>query len=585
MRSIRLLSGFFLTLFMIVALASYSMHDPAWSVLSSSQKMVMNKAGLVGSHVADILYLSLGLLAWGVPLIFLHSVLMDLKKNFQATVILGWSLLILSTCFSVEYFALHPEVNLPIASGGWLGLKLHSSGRWILGEQGSLIGALCLGLSGLSLVLRFSLVQWLEQLVTRQISFSSSVPAMKRQQRSSTQREVQREAASMLSTPVSPPRQAVTEQQQLWQAQGQKLIEKLREYGVHSKITAIIPGPVIVRFEMQLAAGERSGKIVSLAKDLARALKLGHVHVLENIPGKSAIGLEIPTVQREIIPLKPLLEKEHHHTLPLALGVCAQGDPVIVDLAKLPHMLVAGSTGSGKSVGMNAMLLTLITQCSPDQLKLVLIDPKILEFARYKKLSHLACAVLTEPDQAIAALRWCVSMMESRYQVLAKNHVRHISEYHKLQQKNHTLPPMPYLVIVVDELADLMLMTKKTIEEPIARLAQKARACGIHLILATQRPSVDVITGLIKANIPTRLAFAVSSKIDSRTIIDQQGAEHLLGMGDAYLLQSGEHGLKRVHGAYVSDEDCERVLACWKQEEPAYLIEVEQLIRDYLQEE
>lgn len=574
LRSIRLLSGFFLTVFMIIALSSYSIHDPAWSILSSSQKMVMNKAGLIGSHVADILYLTFGLVAWLAPIIALHCIVMDLSKSFKSSVLFGWGLLSLALCFFTQYTFLHAYKDIPNA-GGWLGLTLTSMGHWILGQQGSMIAASFLALSGVCLIICFSLVHWLERVITRPRASSVGQVSPKRQQ------SIAQGTAAML--PTAPARVAVSEQQQKWQNQGQKLIEKLREYGVNSKITAIIPGPVIVRFEMQLAPGERSGKVVSLAKDLARALKLGHVHVLENIPGKSAIGLEVPTPEREVIPLKPLLEQDHHHRLPLALGVCSQGEPVIVDLAKLPHLLVAGSTGSGKSVGMNAMLLSLITQCSPDELKLVLIDPKILEFVRYQKLSHLACPVLSEPDQAIAALRWCVVMMEERYHVLAKNHVRHISEYHKLQQKNALLPPMPYLVIVVDELADLMLMTKKAIEEPIARLAQKARACGIHLILATQRPSVDVITGLIKANIPTRLAFAVSSKIDSRTIIDQQGAEHLLGMGDAYLLQSGEHGLKRVHGAYVSDEDCDRVLSSWKQESPGYLIEVEKLIQEYLQ--
>jgi len=266
--------------------------------------------------------------------------------------------------------------------------------------------------------------------------------------------------------------------------------------------------------------------------------------------------------------------------LPIALGVTPQGEPVSLDLAQLPHLLVAGATGAGKSVAMNVMLMSLMTSCGSDKLKLVLIDPKILEFACYQGCQHLAMPVITEPTHAVAALRWCVQVMQDRYQILAQHNVQHIRQYHQKVSES-AAASMPYLVVVIDELADLMLMTKKAVEEPIARLAQKARACGIHLVIATQRPSVDVITGLIKANIPARLAFAVSSKIDSRTIIDQQGAEDLLGAGDSYLLVPSHHQLMRVHGAYLSDADRQELLLKYSPVQPSYMVSLSTVLSEY----
>ena len=371
----------------------------------------------------------------------------------------------------------------------------------------------------------------------------------------------------------------------VWKEQAEKLSSQLAKYGIENKVTAIIPGPVVIRFELQLAAGERSSKVVTLAKDLARSLLVSHLNVIENIPGSSSIGVEIPQSRREVIELPPLLSQvSRSMKLPLVLGVQTQCEPVIVDLVKLPHLLVAGSTGSGKSVGIASMLLSLIEHHDTDLLRLILIDPKVLEFSRYENLKHLALPIISDHEQALAALLWCVDLMESRYHLMAKHKVRNIVDYHQKLREDQQLPKMPYMVVIIDELADLMMLSKKAVEEPIARLAQKARACSIHLVIATQRPSVDIITGLIKANVPARLSYAVSSKIDSRTILDQSGGESLLGMGDAYFIMPGYPHLQRVHGAYVSDRQIDEVVEKHKVAKPDYFSDLKVLLEAMKQE-
>lgn len=367
---------------------------------------------------------------------------------------------------------------------------------------------------------------------------------------------------------------------------------RLQEFGVSVSVVAAHPGPVITRFELQPAPGVKVSQISNLSKDLARALSIISVRVVEVIPGKSTVGLEIPNTQREIIALRSLLESDAYRKLDspltLTLGKDIGGEPVVADLAKMPHLLVAGTTGSGKSVGVNAMIISLLYKARPDEVKLILIDPKMLELSVYEGIGHLLAPVVTDMKDAANALRWAVGEMERRYQLMAALGVRNIKganekiqqaidndepivdplfkpeEQLDPEQAPPTLEPFPYLVIVVDEFADMMMVVGKKVEELIARLAQKARAAGIHLILATQRPSVDVITGLIKANIPTRIAFQVSSKVDSRTILDQMGAEHLLGHGDMLYLPPGSGMPKRVHGAFVSDDEVHRVVEALK---------------------
>ena len=374
-----------------------------------------------------------------------------------------------------------------------------------------------------------------------------------------------------------------------------RLIEKkLSDFGVDAKVVAAYPGPVITRYEIEPATGVKGSQIVGLARDLARSLSLTSIRVVETIPGKNYMGLELPNPKRQIVRLTEILSSKVYNdsssSLTIALGKDIAGNPVVADLAKMPHLLVAGTTGSGKSVGINATILSLLYKSDPNQVRLILIDPKMLELSIYEGIPHLLAPVVTDMRQAGHALNWAVGEMERRYKLMSKLGVRNLAGYnHKIAEaaKHEQKIPNPFsltpdapepldkfptIVVIIDELADLMMVVGKKVEELIARIAQKARAAGIHLILATQRPSVDVITGLIKANIPTRIAFQVSSKIDSRTILDQMGAEALLGMGDMLYMPPGTGLPVRVHGAFVSDEEVHRVVDHLKaQGEPNYV--------------
>jgi S-DNA-T family DNA segregation ATPase FtsK/SpoIIIE len=376
---------------------------------------------------------------------------------------------------------------------------------------------------------------------------------------------------------------------------------RLQDFGIEVQVVAVHPGPVVTRFEMQLAAGIKVSRITTLAKDLARSLSAISVRVVEVIPGKSVVGLELPNKNREIVRLREELASQQYEQarspLSLALGKDIAGHPVVVDLAKMPHLLVAGTTGSGKSVCLNALLLSLLYKATAEQIRLIMIDPKMLELSIYEGIPHLLAPVVTDMKEAANALRWCVAEMDRRYRIMAALGVRNLAGYNqKIQDASQAGKPiydplwrseqggeapllncLPYVVVLVDEFADMMMVVGKKVEELIARIAQKARAAGIHLILATQRPSVDVITGLIKANIPTRIAFQVSSKIDSRTILDQQGAEQLLGYGDMLYLAPGTGVPVRVHGAYVADHEVHAVVADLKKRgAPDYLTAITQ---------
>lgn len=374
-----------------------------------------------------------------------------------------------------------------------------------------------------------------------------------------------------------------------------RLIEKkLKDFGVEVRVVAAAPGPVITRYEIEPATGVKGSQVVNLAKDLARALSLVSIRVIETIPGKNYMALELPNAKRQSIKLSEILGSQVYNEakslLTIGLGKDISGAAVVADLAKMPHCLVAGTTGSGKSVGINAMILSLLYKADARDVRLLLIDPKMLEMSVYEGIPHLLAPVVTDMRQAAHGLNWCVAEMEKRYKLMSKLGVRNLAGYNAkideakakgefiynpfslTPEQPEPLERLPYIVVVIDELADLMMVVGKKIEELIARLAQKARAAGIHLVLATQRPSVDVITGLIKANIPTRLSFQVSSKIDSRTILDQMGAEALLGMGDMLYMPSGTGFPIRVHGAFVSDDEVHRVVAYLKQQgEPNYI--------------
>ena len=383
-------------------------------------------------------------------------------------------------------------------------------------------------------------------------------------------------------------------------AVGHLLEIKLKEFGVEVSVDSIHPGPVITRYEIQPAAGVKVSRIANLAKDLARSLAVTSVRVVEVIPGKTTVGIEIPNEDRQIVRFSEVLSTPEYDNfkspVTLALGHDIGGKPVITDLAKMPHLLVAGTTGSGKSVGVNAMILSILFKSGPEDAKLIMIDPKMLELSIYEGIPHLLCPVVTDMKDAANALRWSVAEMERRYKLMAKMGVRNLSGFNakvkeaqdagtpltdplykreSIHDEAPLLTKLPTIVVVVDEFADMMMIVGKKVEELIARIAQKARAAGIHLILATQRPSVDVITGLIKANIPTRISFQVSSKIDSRTILDQGGAESLLGMGDMLYMPAGTSNPTRVHGAFVDDHEVHKVVADWKlRGEPNYIEEI-----------
>jgi len=389
-----------------------------------------------------------------------------------------------------------------------------------------------------------------------------------------------------------------------------RLLEvKLQDFGITANVVEVLPGPVVTRFEIQPAAGVKVSRISGLAKDLARSMAVISVRVVEVIPGKSVVGIEIPNENRQMVRLREVLSSDaydrSHSPLSLALGNDIAGVPVVADLAKMPHLLVAGTTGSGKSVGINAMLLSILFKASPDQVKLILIDPKMLELSVYDDIPHLLTPVITDMKDAAGSLRWCVGEMERRYKLMAALGVRNLAGCNRKVEdaikagnpiadplwtfdpdemgwdasqeapEAPTLETLPYIVVVIDEFADMMMIVGKKVEQLIARIAQKARAAGIHLILATQRPSVDVITGLIKANVPSRIAFQVSSKIDSRTILDQGGAEQLLGHGDMLYLPPGTSVPERVHGCFVDDHEVHKVVADWKRRGvPNYLDEI-----------
>ncbi len=403
-----------------------------------------------------------------------------------------------------------------------------------------------------------------------------------------------------LLTPPEPQQQNYSAEQL---AEMAELLEvRLREYGVKAEVVDTWPGPVITRFEIRPAAGVKVSKISNLAKDLARSLMVKSVRVVEVIPGRPTVGIEIPNPHRAMIRLREVIDSDRYQqadsALTLALGQDIGGGPVVANLGKMPHLLVAGTTGSGKSVGVNAMLISMLLKATPEQLRLIMVDPKMLELSVYDGIPHLLAPVVTDMKEAANALRWCVAEMERRYKLMATMGVRNIAGFNaKLDEAKqagaqvadplwepqpwemHQSPPvlekLPYIVVVIDEFADMFMIVGKKVEELIARLAQKARAAGIHLILATQRPSVDVVTGLIKANIPTRMAFQVSSRIDSRTILDQGGAENLLGHGDMLYLPAGSGLPTRVHGAFVDDDEVHRVVEDWKRRgEPEYIDEI-----------
>ena len=651
-----LLAGALAWLLFLLAMLTHSASDTAFST-SGSGEPLRNKAGLLGARLSDMALFLFGWSAWWLLPVALRAWLSALARLLRgddagaapakAPRWLFWAglaLLMAASC-ALEWTRLYRwEALLPGHAGGVLGYELgRLSMRW-LGFAGSGVLWIALLVVGSALALRFS---WLElaDAIGQQIDRLretrqdrrdaeedrrlGELAAREREQVVEVQRaEVQEHLPVHIepTLPEIPKSQRVAKERQTplfaelvdtklpqvdlldaAAANRQELVtpesiemtsrlieKKLKDFGVEVRVVAASPGPVITRYEIEPATGVKGAQVVNLARDLARSLSLVSIRVVEVIPGKNYMALELPNARRQTIRLSEILGSEVYNDaaslLTMGLGKDIVGKPVVADLAKMPHCLVAGTTGSGKSVGINAMILSLLYKAEARDVRLILIDPKMLEMSMYEGIPHPLAPVVTDMKQAANALNWCVGEMERRYKLLSKLGVRNLAGYNKkineaaergekignpfslTPDAPEPLERLPHVVVVIDELADLMMVVGKKIEELIARLAQKARAAGIHLILATQRPSVDVITGLIKANIPTRLSFQVSSKIDSRTILDQMGAEALLGQGDMLFLAPGGGLPVRVHGAFVSDDEVHRVVEYLKsQGEPNYI--------------
>jgi S-DNA-T family DNA segregation ATPase FtsK/SpoIIIE len=649
-----LLCGALAWLLFMLALLTHDTGDAAFST-SGTAGTLRNKAGLLGARVSDMVLFLFGHSAWWLAPVTLRAWLSSLADLFrapstepeprppQAWVWAGLALLLMSSC-ALEWTRLYRwEEMLPGHAGGVLGYTLGPlSTRW-LGFTGSGVLWIALLVAGSSLALRFSWLRLADAIGER----LERLREKRQDQREAEEDRRMGELAALerdalvrvqhgdghapvaIAAPVAEippsPRVAKERQQPLFVELADsrlpqvdlldgvpaaarqetvppesiemtsRLIEKkLKDFGVDVRVVAASPGPVITRYEIEPATGVKGAQVVGLARDLARALSLVSIRVVEVIPGKNTMALELPNARRQTIRLSEILGSEVYNDsgsmLTMGLGKDIVGKPVVADLAKMPHCLVAGTTGSGKSVGINAMILSLLYKAEARDVRLILIDPKMLEMSVYEGIPHLLAPVVTDMKQAANALNWCVGEMERRYKLMSKLGVRNLAGYNRkiaeaaevgqkignpfslTPEQPEPLERLPHVVVVIDELADLMMVVGKKIEELIARLAQKARASGMHLILATQRPSVDVITGLIKANIPTRLSFQVSSKIDSRTILDQMGAEALLGQGDMLYLAPGTGLPVRVHGAFVSDDEVHRVVSYLKtQGEPNYI--------------
>ncbi|HKJ52437.1 MAG TPA: DNA translocase FtsK 4TM domain-containing protein, partial [Gammaproteobacteria bacterium] len=630
------------------AMFSYDALDPSWSH-SGSNSQIANFGGAAGAWIADLLFYLFGYLAYLLPIMLIYNGIIlvrtrDLSAEDQYhMLVIRWSGFVLTLVSGSALSSLHFDVvpgSMPLDAGGILGQITGNYFSQGLGFIGATVMHLALFLAGLTLFTglswlalidntgRFTLLlvdHLLDRYYLLRDRFEGSRNRNEREQVFQVQQKKQELRKPVKIEPVvekieSSPRVEKEKQIPLFHSSGKgkggipplalldkprprvaaysasaleamsKQLElKLLDFGIEIQVESVHPGPVITRFEILPAPGVKVSQISNLSKDLARSLSVISVRVVEIIPGKSVMGLEIPNENREVVALSEIVQSKAFDQSPspltLALGKDISGEAVVADLTRMPHLLVAGTTGSGKSVAINAMLLSILFKSTPDDVRMILIDPKMLELNIYEGIPHLIAPVVTDMKDAANALRWCVAEMERRYRLMASLGVRNISGYNRkikeaiaagkpikdplFDKKELLLDPdagpadletLPYIVVVVDEFADMIMVVGKKVEELIARLAQKARASGIHLLLATQRPSVDVITGLIKSNIPTRIAFQVSSKIDSRTILDQMGAETLLGHGDMLYLPPGTSVPERVHGAFVDDHEVHAVI-------------------------
>jgi len=643
------------SIYLLLSLLSYNSIDPGWSHSVDTSSTVKNMGGITGAWFADVFLYLFGLMAYLFPIMLGYSGWLFYRGR-QDEAFDAWHLGLRAAGFLLTLIAgaglatLHvqqPELQLPLNPGGILGQVVGNGLVGAFSFLGATLLQLALFLAGITLFtglswfwlmdvtgkysillvffIRHQFIQLREHLAGRRARKERSVTVETAKRKISQRKPPVIEKTIVLPEPSArsererqvplfetvddtplPPLSLLDEPEEDKQRMSDESLEamsqlveiKLRDFGIEVEVVAVHPGPVITRFELLPAAGVKVSQISNLAKDLARALSTISVRIVEVIPGKSVIGLEVPNENREMVRLSEIINSQEYDDnksgLSIALGKDIAGYPKVYDLGKMPHMLVAGTTGSGKSVAINAMILSLLYNATPHDVRLIMVDPKMLELSIYEGIPHLLTPVVTDMRDAANALRWCVAEMERRYKLMAALGVRHLNSYNRkikeADEKGEPIPDptfkqedgmeetapdlehLPFIVIIIDELADMMMVVGKKVDELIARLAQKARASGIHLILATQRPSVDVITGLIKANIPTRVAFQVSSKIDSRTILDQGGAEQLLGHGDMLYMAPGSGVPTRIHGAFVSDEEVHKVVANLKGKgEPEYI--------------
>ncbi len=635
-----ILGIFFLAMavFVGISLISYSPTDPSLNVVSPVGHPIHNLMGYSGAVIADLVLQFMGISGFVLPLLFLLDAVSCFSFfSLSKIIVKNISLLLVGSCIGLLFNVFSPQVSFighPIPSAGVIGTLINRFSTRYLGKFGAFLIYISTAWAALTLLINRSIVGILKPFFTlpikilikfknraaiqkerskrqriveekeKKLKWEETIPEISLAPQAEKKHPPKQEQFVFMEQPVGAktfvcpplsllkpqPRTGVKIDEDILKFNSKILINKLNDYGIQGKVVRVNPGPIITVYEFEPAPGIKLSRIVNLTDDLAMALSAISIRIVAPIPGKSVVGVEIPNRERETVLLRPILEDESFTALklklPLALGKDISGAPYITDLSQMPHLLVAGSTGSGKSVALNCMILSLLFRLTPQEVRFLMIDPKMLELSLYDDIPHLVMPVITDPKTASKSLQWLVGEMERRYTHLAEFGVRNILQYHDLVKKKKTrklpqvseesdkeeLDPLPYIVVVIDELADLMMTASKDVEGAITRLAQMARAVGIHLILATQRPSVDVLTGIIKANFPARISFRVASKTDSRTILDSMGAESLLGQGDMLFLPPGTSQMLRLHGAYVSGDEIGKVVQFLKKQQgPEYV--------------
>lgn len=614
--------NFAIGLILFLSLLSYNPFDPSFSTYSSKVVKVVNWCGRVGSYSSDLLLQWLGIGAFIIPVIFFIQAVLFYRRLQVKRILLRSAGVVLSLLSSVGILSIY---------SGYV--KLFGVDMYLSGISGYVIGNVIIksvfGKVGGSIVLFSSLIIFLIMSTGVTLREIRSHFGEQREKREKVKEKIKKDAAERLKemgrkppevmrktseeikvlrgstsqkrekgrrktfVPASPsefnlppltlldtpPQDKTIPDESLLKKNASMLINELRQFGVDGEITSVMAGPMVTLYEFKPAPGKKLSSIVKLSEDLALALKAESLRIIKNIPGRGVMGIEVPNLQRERVYLKEVLGSEAYlssrHPLSLSIGMDILGQPVIADLSKMPHLLIAGATGSGKSVALNSMILSLLFRTAPDDLRLILVDPKMLEFNPYDGIPNLLHPVVTQPRDASKVLKWAVAEMEGRYRMMMENSVRNIDSFNDMVRRRKRgkekgeegeISILPYIVIVIDELSDLMMSSAREVEESITRLSQMARASGIHLVVATQRPSVDVVTGVIKANFPCRISFKVSSRYDSHTILGQYGAELLLGRGDMLLMRPGPEGLSRVHAPYVSEGEITDVVAFLKKQ-------------------